>query len=755
MTHKNKKSRKRAIRMRLVLGAFVLTVVAACSSSGSGCAGCNTETIPGGFPAAKTYEKAMMAQVSQAGLTFLEQNIGSLVAGFMPNGLSFDIPKTGCTDPTAALKMCCTTGAVCKATAEITGAKLDPKKPNQLSAQIDAAAWTGTGTLTAKKPAKLPVSVTFLGLTVNCDMVLDATKGAKKSLAITTTVTFNVDKTAPKKTTLAVSGTDFKDLEAADITISGSSPICAGFNAFLQTPGVLDTFMPMFKSSLITPIEAELKKQLAAQSLGQEGRVDLGAGMAAFSPSTTGKLDYFIWAGGYAEAQETPEGLSLGVLGGFEPAAVSTCVPDCEATGASCKPPTAETIGRSTALESGKDSSGKDYHLGVGIHRYTLARAGYALYRSGALCLTVGSATSSVISSGTFSLFLPSLKTLTGGYNSPVNLALRPQKPPTFKLGLGTYATDSSGKPTINDPLLTLTLPDLAIDFYVLADQRYIRVFRVTGDLAVPLLLFPDSKGQLQPVIGDLSKAFTNLKVSANELITEDSTKISGLIPTLIGLATSFVGDAIKPIDIPSLQGLALQLGPGSITSIDKDTAGEYTLLALFAKLAKASTTTPSPAMPAPGGSEVEIQTLATLSRVLPGEPGTPPRHGRSPSVLLDIQAILPPGLAGQEVEYTYKLDGGFFRPWTTGPQLAIQDPLLWLEGPHKVEVSARVKGAPETFDSSPATVAFNISREQHLEPALPAPQAGGCVMGGRGAATGALIPLALLGLVLVLRRRR
>ena len=746
---------RRGIRARLTLGALALTVVAACSSSGGSCAGCNTETIPGGFPAAKTFERAMMAQVSETGLTFLEQNIGALVAGFMPNGLSFDIPATGCNDPKATMQMCCGTGLTCKATAEITSAKLDPKKPNKLSATISAAAWTGTGTLSKKTISKLPVNVTFLGVSVKCDMVLDATKGANKSLGITTTVTFDVAKTAPKKTTLSVSGTDLKDLEAADITVSGTNALCAGFNALLQTPGVLQQLMPLFKSSLITPIESELKKQLAAQALGQEGRLDLGAAMAAFSPSTTGKLDYLVWAGGYAEAQEKPKGLSLGVLGGFEPATVSDCVPDCEATGATCAPPTVETIGRSTALESGKDAAGKAYHLGVGIHRYTLHRAGYALYRSGALCLELGTATSAMISSGTFALFLPSLKTLTEGKNVPVTLALRPQKPPTFTLGEGTYTTDSSGKPTIKDPLLTLTLPDLAIDFYVLGDERYIRVFRVTGDLAVPLLLFPDSKGQLQPVIGDLSKAFTNLKVSANELITEDSTKISGLIPTLIGLATSFVGDAIKPIDIPSLQGLALQLGPGSITSIDKDTAGEYTLLALFAKLAKASTTTPSPAMPAPGGSEVEIQTLATLSRVLPGEPGTPPRHGRSPSVLLDIQAILPPGLAGQEVEYTYKLDGGFFRPWTTGPQLAIQDPLLWLEGPHKVEVSARVKGAPETFDSSPATVAFNISREQHLEPALPAPQAGGCVMGGRGAATGALIPLALLGLVLVLRRRR
>ena len=750
---------RRGIRARLTLGALALTVVAACSSSGGSCAGCNTETIPGGFPAAKTFERAMMAQVSETGLTFLEQNIGALVAGFMPNGLSFDIPATGCNDPKATMQMCCGTGLTCKATAEITSAKLDPKKPNKLSATISAAAWTGTGTLSKKTISKLPVNVTFLGVSVKCDMVLDATKGANKSLGITTTVTFDVAKTAPKKTTLSVSGTDLKDLEAADITVSGANALCAGFNALLQTPGVLQQLMPLFKSSLITPIESELKKQLAAQALGQEGRLDLGAAMAAFSPSTTGKLDYLVWAGGYAEAQEKPKGLSLGVLGGFEPATVSDCVPDCEATGATCAPPTVETIGRSTALESGKDAAGKAYHLGVGIHRYTLHRAGYALYRSGALCLELGTATSAMISSGTFALFLPSLKTLTEGKNVPVTLALRPQKPPTFTLGEGTYTTDSSGKPTIKDPLLTLTLPDLAIDFYVLGDERYIRVFRVTGDLAIPLLLFPDGKGKLQPVIGDLSTAFTKLKVTSNELISEDSTKISGLIPTLIGLATSFIGDAIKPIDIPAIQGLELQLGPGSITSIDKDSAGKYKLLALFAKLTKAKTTSlPLPATPAPGEPEVELQTLARVAQVLPADPGalhtTPPRPELSPSVVVDLQAVLPPAMAGQAVEYTYKLDGGFFRPWTTGPRLLLRDPLLWLAGAHRLEVAARIKGASETLDSTPAQVSFNISSD-HLAPAAPAEVTGACTLGGPGQGRSlAPLPLMLLCLVLVRRRR-
>ncbi len=646
MTHENMTHKKKMIRARLALGALALTVVAACTSSGGSCAGCNTQTIPGGFPAAKTYENAMMTQVTESGLTFLEQNIGTLVAGFMPNGLSFAIPPAGCNDPKATMKMCCTTGATCNATAEITGAKLTPKAPNKLAAQIDAAAWTGSGTLTKKKIAKLPVSVTFLGLTVKCDMALDATKGKKKTLAITTTVTLSAAAAAPKKLSMAVSGTDFKDLEGADITISGSNAICGAFNTFLQTPGVFNQFMPLFKSSLIKPIEDELKKQLAAQQLGQEARVDLGAGMAAFSPSTTGLLDYFIWAGGYAEATEKPKpvGLSIGVLGGFKEGALSSCVPDCEAAGAACSPPAKETISRSTALESGKDPSGKAYHLGVGVHRYTLAKAGYAAYRSGALCLDVGTATSSMITSSVFEIFLPSMKNLTGGKNSPVSLGLRPQKPPTFTLGLGTYTTDSKGKPTIKEPLLTLTLPDLAIDFYVLVDLRYIRVFRVTGDLAVPLLLFPDGKGNLTPVIGDLSNAMTNLKSTSNELVAADADKIKTVIPTLIGLATSFMGDAIKPIAIPDLQGLKLELGPGAITSIDKDSAGKYTLLALFAKLAKASTTKPSPASPDPDPGLGQVETRAELLEVVLPRRGDRAR-GRGAVATVQLDARLPRGM--------------------------------------------------------------------------------------------------------------
>ena len=87
----------------------------------------------------------------------------------------------------------------------------------------------------------------------------------------------------------------------------------------------------------------------------------------------------------------------------------------------------------------------------------------------------------------------------------------------------------------------------------------------------------------------------TNIKSSANDLVAADASKISTVIPTLIGLATSFIGEALKPIDIPSLQGLKLELGPGSITSIDKDGSGKYKLLAIFAKLAKAATTISAP----------------------------------------------------------------------------------------------------------------------------------------------------------------
>ena len=701
------------------LAATAVVVLSSACSSTSGCAGCNTSTIPGGFPAKKTFSNGVQLRVSQSGLTFLESNLQPLIAAAMPTGLSFAIPPTGCSGSgSSQFKICCKTAVKCNATAEITTGKITPAKPNKVKVNINAKFWTGSGKGSTKKVMKIPVGVSFLGVNLTCDMTFDTTgsKGKLPTATIAADMTMTVAKTDPKKMTLVAGSVDIKNLEAADLTISGSNVICTAFNTFLQTPGVFKTFEPMIKSSLLKPVQDTLNQEIKKLALGMEGRMDLSSQLASFSPSTTAVLDFFFWAGGYGDATESPTaGLSIGALAGFEAGATTKCVPDCEKAGATCKKPTVPTIAKSATFQKNKDPKGNDFHLGIGVHRAAVEQGAYAFYKSGGLCLDVGSETISMVSSGTLAALLSSINVLTGGDNVPARIAIRPKAPPTVTVGKGTY-TSSGGTVTITDPLLTLTMKGLAVEFYIMADQRMVRIFTVSGDLAIPVLLYPDAKGKLQPVLGDLSKAFTNLKVTNNDLITEPAATITMLMPTLLGLATSQLAGALPSVDIPSFQGLKLVLGKDAITGVDKASSGTgYDFLAIFAKLAKGSTTTtPSPWLESRGSGPAGVMPRAWLNTLdVPSlddvRSGRAAAEGRLPTAVLDVSAAVPAEVAGQPLEYAYRLDGGLYTGWISGDKVVIRSAALWLQGTHTVDVLARVKDAPWLVAERPARVSLTV----------------------------------------------
>src|SRR5215471_6311577 len=77
---------------------FVL-FVASCSGGGcsSGCSGCGTTPLPGGFKKANTIANAASVRVTRSGLDFLAKNIPSIASQVAKtnNGvLTFDIPKS-------------------------------------------------------------------------------------------------------------------------------------------------------------------------------------------------------------------------------------------------------------------------------------------------------------------------------------------------------------------------------------------------------------------------------------------------------------------------------------------------------------------------------------------------------------------------------------------------------------------------------------------------------------------------------------
>lgn len=735
------------VKMRLVFAGVVVLIASACSSTGSGgCGGCGTtEQIPGGFPAAERMNNAGQIRLSSSGINFMENNFEGLVKMLVPGGLSFKIPPTGCSGG-GSQRLCCGSAA-CTATMTINSVKMTPTPKSTLKLSMRA------GVKTSKIPFEVNVSI--LGW-LKCSVEFNSAWSGQSTLGMDANMDFIIQASNQNKLAIKRGSTKLVDFDSGDIKITGSW-YCS----------VVDWLKGLFKGTIEQEIaktlDSTVDKMLKDLPLGQEGRLDLATMLASFSPNTTGKMDFSFWAGGQAQAENS--GMSIGAMSGFRAAQYNRCVPDCEKQGATCKKPARTAIPWSKTFSGNTRPDGKTFDVGIGLHRQALNHATYAMFRSGGLCLDVGTDTVEQLSSSIFAALLNSLNTLTEGKNVPLKLAIRPRQPPTVELGKGTWTTGSDGKPVIQEPLLKVKAKDFAIDLYLMADERMIRVFTIVTDLEIPMLIYADSKGKLQPMLGDLKKALTNTRLENYELISEDPKTITTLMPIIISLASGQLGGAISPVELPSISGIKLILDKGSITSSDN-----FTMLAIFAKLGLASTTGTSGSAATPGqGGEIDTDAAIELidlprPEAFRGGEGFDPWGG--PRVVLRARALnLPPHLVGKPLEFAWRVDGGFYRPWVQSDRLEIQSPVLWLQGKHTIEVMARVAGDHTTTDSTPVKVPLEINtlpreewdpRARREAGGVPPDQMGGCAAAGGSPAS--ILGLGLLALVAgltLLRRRR
>ena len=311
------------------------------------------------------------------------------------------------------------------------------------------------------------------------------------------------------------------------------------------------------------------------QELGIAGRVDVASLLAKFSPGMEGKLDLYAVAGGSSSTDGG--GLTVNLLGGALPSddRVDPCVPSAPAP----SPPAGGLPKSSIASANALPGGGAPFHLGVGIHNYFLDRAGWAAYQAGLLCLNVGTQSVPLINSETISILAASLGDLLHGESGQLILALRPSTPPVFHLDEGTFTAGGD----IDKPLFVADLKALEIDFYMMVDQRFVRIFTVRTDLLLPFGARGRRPGSLTPVIGDVAEAFTNVKVTNNELLGEPPEELEATFPILLGVALPLLGDALGAIPLPAFAGLKLEPLPGGLTSIDNKS-----VLAIFANLATA-----------------------------------------------------------------------------------------------------------------------------------------------------------------------
>ncbi len=434
--------------------------------------------------------------------------------------------------------------------------------------------------------------------------------------------------------------------------------------------------------------------------LGTDMHVDLGGALRSISPGTGGGLDFGLAAAGAMQpfpnlpknAQgRSPNGITLGLMGGAIAQPISNCVPEAKLT-----PPQGIPFPDELAPKAA-DPAGTP-HVGIALAGRFLDFTMGSVYNSGLLCLGVSTEQFEMLKSGLLSFLIPSLKTITfEQQDAAVAIATRPQKPPTVKIGGGTDATA--------DPLMLITIPELSIDFYIWSFDRFARVFTYTGDLAVPVNLqtgkdpVKNPKGGIIPAIGELK--ISNGKISnADALLLDDPNIVAGAVSGVFGtVSKQLVGSGFSPIDLSSaLSSFGLGMEINTIKKLTKD---QDDFVGVFATMNKP----PQAATP-----EADVTAKLVDKRVWKDHMSAATFDAAK---LPELEIVVSSSLDGGDrpIEYSWWIDNGTRSPWIEAPngRLVIKDSQLFMQGKHVLRISARVEGDAATEDTTPAEIPYVI----------------------------------------------
>ncbi len=717
-------------------------------------------------------ENAASVRLTDSGLGFLEQNIGTLAGLLMGDDgsavLSFEIPASSQSLVVANLEIC----------PDGPNPNADPPEciaeVDLATAQLDVETITPHNiTVTGPMPfriQKLPVRVTWgicpLCFDENLDIVLNDTAACPggdepfKDLGLNVELTLEIDP-LQNHTRYGYSRLRLVEFDVEQQDILAGIAYCGGG----LTPTILDAldnFLMGFLFNFLVgsftgPLEDALCQQTqpdldppcpdgsfdvegicrygpletdecAGSVLGVDGNIDLAGLLAGAGLGASGALDFLFAAGGhstrpdgsghhYGDLNPIGQGATVAMMGAAVPTPVSPCVPEFDAQLPGNIPIPDELLANTlTDWPSNLDGPHFGFALSERYLNYALAQ----LYNSGALCMgitaeTLGDAVPLTTSLVGLGLGLPeprnSMEELGRQKQAaPLAIMLRPHSPPVIEIGEGTDP--------VTDPLLLLTLTELSLDFYVWSLDRYIRVMTATMDLSVPVNLDVSAEG-LQPVIEEIGIA--NVTVDNSELLRQEPGLLGTALQDLLGgLVGDFVGEALAPIDVNGLLGglgLTLEIPPSGqgtpspgLRKLVKDSDD---FLGIFATLGIAS-----PVNSANGPEQTSLppeksDTTATLIDV-EFHPtslrfdGT--AFGPAPRATLRLGSSLDDGT--RLIEWQYRLNRGPWHPFTSERYLTVDDSALRLQGRHLVQVRSRLVGDPYSVDSEPAEVVVIIDDE-------------------------------------------
>jgi MYXO-CTERM domain-containing protein len=689
--------------VRKLLSALFVLAVGACGNFG-GCGACGAvQPLPGGqLPPDQTVEGGAQIRVTQAGFTKLT----SILPGALNQSLSggFCMPRGTFGSPTSTFgtgaEWCytnangCNPG--CKANVSINPGGLALNVTNQQTLHLHVST-------SLSMPFKLRGQLVGVSLG-SCTMTVTSS-----------------DLSADMDIALGIKPADGElDIHVANINsvqLNMDFQGCGILSSIGNLAGaIIDSFVGQFIVQLLTPAIDNLIQGFLPNPLGVKGMIDVGKLLQGVSPGTEALMEGRIVPGGYVALKGN--GMSLGVITGFnadvdpstrtgirpdglpfasEP---SRCVPPMMPPNFGAPPANLPITSRSTfrldaagAFDGAPDPNAD---LAMGMSETSLDQLGQHMVTSGAMCLGVGTSFIAQLNVGTIGLLVPSLSELTDTGKEPLLLVTRPQRAIDFKIGDNTATS----------PAVTIALSHMEVDFYAFLFERYVRAFTLDLTMNIGINLEfdqqPGMPAMIKPTLVGISADSVTVKVLNSQFVRETPQKLEMVLPSVFDLVTPLLGN-IPPIQVPSFAGFSLNnLSIQHVVTPQDDFLGLYATLGagafarqlgqkqpLAAAAVDALDRALPPAQPMSKGTshlaKVDAPPAETVRAALMHETG-----GRMPTVTFDVDRY---DSLGRELEWSWNLNGGMWRPFVSGSPLVIADRALAWQGKYKVGLVSRVKG--------------------------------------------------------------
>jgi hypothetical protein len=705
-------------RINLALSILFLAL-SACGGLGDGC-GCTSQPLPpGGLPKDQTIEGGGQVRVTRAGFQKLTSVVpaiinDSLASGFcVPQGQT-DTPSGGflatgarwCHQNqggTPSIPDACGNGTGCNVGVHVDRTDLSVTNQQRMRIQLQF-----------DLNSNVPVSGQVVGIGFSCTLGVSG-----PNIVVDADIDFFIK---PENGELGIRLAAINGLDTSDLDFSGCSIVSDVANL---VNSLLNSFIGEFIIDLLAPTLNDLIQGFLPDPLGIAGMIDIGQMMAGVSPGTEGFMEARMVPGGYVNL--VGNGMSLGLITGLNadqnPA---TRTPDLDSEPAYCVPPipapdfaappaSLPTSARGTfQLAAAAEFIGQPEpadDLAIGMSETTLDLAGHHLVTSGGLCLGVGTSLIEQLKLGTIGLLVPSLGELGKG-DEPVLLVTRPQKAIDFKVGDNTMAS----------PALTLTLTDFEIDFYGFIFERYTRAFTMSLDLQVGINLefvqMPGQPAQVKPILVGLESENIHIEVLNNEFVAESRQQLETVLPTVFDLALPLLGMGLQPIDVPDFAGFTLNnLRVQHVTTPQDDFLAIYASLGASQMLREwAGTRFPSlgpvvdrfdadtaaPAIVEGARAHVASVVVPPPASVRGALMGVAGEALPSVTIAVDTHDAL-----GRPLEWSWNLNGGLWRPFTSASPLILRDRAFVWQGKYTIGLQARAQGDYRT--TSPDTIELPV----------------------------------------------